>query len=128
MELASTLKSSRAAAKLAAPNARSNPAAETPASDRASAPKNTTPRADQKKETPRSTGLEQELKKALSNLGLPTDSFRMELSYSQDTGRVVARVLDKDNGTVLREIPSKELQRLFSQMRDFVGALVDKKA
>ena len=127
MELASTLKTSQTAAKPSAASFRSGsgPAI---APDSLSTSKNTAPDSGVEQETRRNGNLEQELQKALASLGLPTDAFRMELSYSQDTGRVVARVLDKDNGNVLREIPSKELQRLFSQMRDFVGAVVDRKA
>ena len=125
MELASTLKTSQTAAKPSAGNFQSGLSG-TP--DAVSTSKNTARTSGVEQETRQNGNLEQELQKALANLGLPTDAFRMELSYSQDTGRVVARVLDKDSGKVLREIPSRELQRLFSQMRDFVGAVVDKKA
>ena len=125
MELASTLKTSQTAAKPSAGNFQSGFSG-TP--DAVSTSKNTARTSGVEQETRQNGNLEQELQKALANLGLPTDAFRMELSYSQDTGRVVARVLDKDSGKVLREIPSRELQRLFSQMRDFVGAVVDKKA
>ena len=128
MELASTLKTSQTAAKPSAGNFQSGPPGSPVTPDAVPTSKNTPRESGVERETRRNGNLEQELQKALANLGLPTHAFRMELSYSQDTGRVVARVLDKDSGKVLREIPSRELQRLFSQMRDFVGTVVDKKA
>lgn len=70
----------------------------------------------------------QRLQSALSKLDMPELSdanARIELSFNQDTGRVIAKVTDMSNGEVLREIPSKELQHLFSQIREYLGSIVD---
>ena len=49
----------------------------------------------------------------------------VELNFNQDTGRVVAKITDRASGEILRELPSKELQQLFSQMREYLGSVVD---
>lgn len=68
------------------------------------------------------------LQKALANLDIPElsdNNARVELNFNQDTGRVVAKITDRASGEVLRELPSKELQQLFSQMREYLGSVVD---
>ncbi|MCC9624135.1 flagellar protein FlaG [Thalassospira sp. MA62] len=70
----------------------------------------------------------QQLQDALSRIDLPEvadGTARVELNFNQDTGRVVAKVTDRSSGEILREIPSKELQQLFSQMREYLGNVVD---
>tara|TARA_R110000868_G_scaffold165328_4_gene398418 strand:- start:34472 stop:34858 length:387 start_codon:yes stop_codon:yes gene_type:complete len=70
----------------------------------------------------------QKLQAALAKLDIPElndANARIELNFNQDTGRVVAKVTDRSNGDVLREIPSKELQHLFSQIREYLGSVVD---
>ena len=78
----------------------------------------------------RATPPERRLIAALRALDLPDGGgrLRMQLDYSRDTGRVVARVVDEGSGKVLRELPSKELQRLFAQMREHLGNVLDQKA
>ena len=68
------------------------------------------------------------LQAALGKLHLPeiaNNDARVELNFNQDTGRVVAKITDRASGEVLRELPSKELQQLFSQMREYLGSFVD---
>ena len=72
-----------------------------------------------------------QLKQAFADLDLPDrsiDNYRVELNFNRDTGRVIAKVTDRSNGEVLREIPSKELQKLFSQIRDYLGTFVNEEA
>ncbi|PKR55921.1 flagellar protein FlaG [Thalassospira marina] len=72
-----------------------------------------------------------QLKQAFADLDLPDrplDNYRIELNFNRDTGRVVAKVTDRANGEILREIPSKELQNLFSQIRDYLGTFVNEEA
>ncbi|MDG4718313.1 MULTISPECIES: flagellar protein FlaG [Thalassospira] len=74
------------------------------------------------------SAVQQKLQDALASLDLPevaNGSARVELNFNQDTGRVVAKVTDRLSGDILREIPSKELQQLFSQMREYLGSFVD---
>ncbi|MBX2829555.1 MAG: flagellar protein FlaG [Rhodospirillales bacterium] len=74
------------------------------------------------------SAVPQELQDALASIDLPDvadGSALVELNFNQDTGRVVAKVTDRYSGDILREIPSKELQQLFSQMREYLGSFVD---
>lgn len=74
------------------------------------------------------SAVPQEMQDALASIDLPDladGTARVELNFNQDTGRVVARVTDRTSGEVLRELPSKELQQLFSQMREYLGSFVD---
>jgi flagellar protein FlaG len=68
------------------------------------------------------------LQQALASLDIPeleNSGARVELNFNQDTGRVIAKITDRTSGEVLRELPSKELQQLFSQMREYLGSIVD---
>jgi len=73
-------------------------------------------------------GPASKLQQALANLDIPeiaNNDARVELNFNQDTGRVVAKITDRASGEILRELPSKELQQLFSQMREYLGSVVD---
>ena len=95
----------------------------------APAPKiDTTAASTAAKSAEKQSAVPKELQDALVSLDLPDvadGSARVELNFNQDTGRVVAKVTDRVSGDVLREIPSKELQQLFSQMREYLGSFVD---
>ena len=74
------------------------------------------------------SAVPQKMQDALASMDLPDladGTARVELNFNQDTGRVVAKVTDRSSGEVLRELPSKELQQLFSQMREYLGSFVD---
>ena len=74
------------------------------------------------------SAVPQKMQDALASIDLPDladGTARVELNFNQDTGRVVAKVTDRTSGEVLRELPSKELQQLFSQMREYLGSFVD---
>ncbi|WP_430470904.1 flagellar protein FlaG [Thalassospira lucentensis] len=73
-------------------------------------------------------GPASKFQQALANLDIPeiaNNDARVELNFNQDTGRVVAKITDRASGEILRELPSKELQQLFSQMREYLGSVVD---
>ncbi|WP_082049554.1 flagellar protein FlaG [Thalassospira sp. HJ] len=74
------------------------------------------------------SAVPQKMQEALASIDLPDladGTARVELNFNPDTGRVVAKVTDPVSGDVLRELPSKELQQLFSQMREYLGSFVD---
>ena len=76
----------------------------------------------------KASAVPQKMQDALASIDLPdlaNGTARVELNFNQDTGRVVAKVTDRVSGDVLRELPSKELQQLFSQMREYLGSFVD---
>lgn len=128
MEIGTTVQPAKVAAAQLRPSGDGATVAGSPAPEPAPATPSTAEMAEAAQARP---SLEQSLKQALRDLevpDLPLDSFRLELDFNQDAGRVVARVLDKGSGELLREIPSKELQQLFAHMREFLGSLVDEQA
>ncbi|SIT29769.1 MULTISPECIES: flagellar protein FlaG [Thalassospira] len=67
--------------------------------------------------------LSQEIARNVSSeLGI--DNLDVQLSYSEDTGRVIAVVRDA-GGEVLRQIPSESMQTLIARLRDSLGPLID---
>ena len=68
--------------------------------------------------------IQDELNKIIAN----TDIFsrKIQLSYDEEINRVIVTVVDRDSGEVLREIPSKDLQRLARHLKDAIGVLYDK--
>ena len=53
--------------------------------------------------------------------------FNTKLSFSVDesTGRNVIRVLDRESGVVIRQIPADEVLKLISRLKDVMGMLLD---
>jgi flagellar protein FlaG len=47
--------------------------------------------------------------------------------YGAKNERVAIRVLDKESGKVIREIPPEEIQSLYAKMSDLAGMLIDAK-
>ncbi len=57
---------------------------------------------------------------AIHNVGL-------QFSVFEETGQTVVRVVDKDTGELIRQIPPKELLELASKLEDMMGILFDRK-
>lgn len=49
-------------------------------------------------------------------------SRQLQFDVDEDSGRTVVRVLDKDSGDVIRQIPSEEVLALASQMKEMMEA------
>ena len=47
----------------------------------------------------------------------------LRLSLDQDSQRMVVRVVDKQTGNVVRQLPNKQMVDLVKQMRDLEGLL-----
>jgi flagellar protein FlaG len=50
---------------------------------------------------------------------------RVELSVNKEAGIVVGRVINRETGEVIREIPSEEMVRLIEATKRALGPLVD---
>jgi flagellar protein FlaG len=50
----------------------------------------------------------------------------LQFSVHEDTGQTVVRVVDKDTGELIRQIPPQELLDLASKLEDMMGILFDK--
>lgn len=49
-------------------------------------------------------------------------SRQLQFDVDEDSGRTVVRVLDKDSGDVIRQIPSEEVLALASRMKEMMEA------
>ncbi len=58
----------------------------------------------------------------------PIVRTRTELSVDERIDRVVGRVIDEETGEEIREIPPKELRRLYAAMREMTEPVVDETA
>jgi flagellar protein FlaG len=50
----------------------------------------------------------------------------LQFSVFEETGQTVVRVVDKDTGELVRQIPTKELLELAARLEDMMGILFDK--
>jgi uncharacterized FlaG/YvyC family protein len=71
-----------------------------------------------------------DLKSAIHDLQRVSEAFNRRLSFSlnEKLGQVVVKVIDADTDKVVREIPPKELQRVYERIREVIGLLIDKSA
>ncbi len=65
--------------------------------------------------------------RAISPHGLTTVDTRVQVDIDKPSGRVIGRVIDKQTGELIRQVPPKELLRLLAKTREMLGALFDKK-
>jgi flagellar protein FlaG len=71
-----------------------------------------------------------ELKQIVGQIQSQLDSMNISLQYSvygEKDDKVAVKVVDRDTGKVIREIPSKEMQALQVKMRELVGMIFDHK-
>jgi flagellar protein FlaG len=71
-----------------------------------------------------------ELKQIVGQIQSQLDSMNISLQYSvygDKDDKIAVKVVDKDTGKVIREIPSKEMQALQVKMRELVGMIFDYK-
>ena len=58
------------------------------------------------------------------------DSMNISLQYSvygDKDDKIAVKVVDRDTGKIIREIPSKEMRALQEKMRELVGIIFDHK-
>jgi flagellar protein FlaG len=65
----------------------------------------------------------EEIQRNLSNLDV---SIQFS-TYGKDSDQVSVIIAEKESGKVIREIPSKELQSLYTKMQELVGIIFNKK-
>ncbi len=70
------------------------------------------------------------LKKAADYMQGVANSFDRKIQYAvdEDIDRILVKVLDRDSGEVIREIPPKEFVYLLRQVVDFAGLLLNEVA
>lgn len=52
----------------------------------------------------------------------------LNIQVDHDTDKVIVKVLSRETGEVIREIPPEELLRLASRMEEMAGVLIDERA
>jgi len=52
---------------------------------------------------------------------------QLQLDIDQSTGRVVGRIIDKQSGATIKQIPSEEALRLIAASQKLLGAVIDRK-
>ena len=50
---------------------------------------------------------------------------RIRLNYNADINRVIVKVIDRNSDRIIREIPTAEIQRLITRMRETIGVIFD---
>lgn len=50
---------------------------------------------------------------------------RMAFSVNEKTNRVIIKVINTENNEVIREIPAKEMIRVYEHIHDMIGMFVD---
>jgi flagellar protein FlaG len=71
-----------------------------------------------------------ELKQAVEQIQGQLDSMNISLQYSvygANDNKIAVKVVDRDTGKVIREIPAKEMQALQDKMSELVGMIFDHK-
>lgn len=71
--------------------------------------------------------MQQRIKSAVKHANTNLKYTRCEFSYHEETKRVSIRVLDKDSGEVIREIPPEESLDLVEKIWELAGIVVDEK-
>ncbi|MBB5021944.1 flagellar protein FlaG [Desulfurispira natronophila] len=94
--------------------------------------------AEQKKQVPgreNSSGKqeapsEQELRKAVEELNRNMDFLNVSRRFEvhEDTEKLVVKLMDKESGDLIRQIPSEDAIKRMTQIRDFLGQLYDENA
>lgn len=60
------------------------------------------------------------------NQAMEIFNYNLQFKIHQATNQVVVKVVDKDSGEVIREIPPEQMLDMMARMRDAVGVLLDK--
>ena len=71
-----------------------------------------------------------ELKQVVEQMQGQLDSMNISLKYAvygENENKIAVKVVDRDTGKVIREIPAKEVQALQDKMSELVGMLYDHK-
>ena len=80
-------------------------------------------RATGRESPPRSVGEFSALVKDINTLVHQVGSTKISFDVDEETGRAVVRVLNKETGEVIRQVPPEELLTLVARMRQLSGLI-----
>jgi flagellar protein FlaG len=92
-------------------------------------PASESPQAGQAPSSGASVGTEN-VKQIVEQMQGQLDSMNVSLQYSvygNKDDKIAVKVVDRDTGKVIREIPAKEMQALQDKMSELVGMIFDHK-
>ncbi|MDR3312499.1 MAG: flagellar protein FlaG [Spirochaetaceae bacterium] len=71
-----------------------------------------------------------DLEETIKNLQSMSDLMdrRIRFNVNRELGKVVISIIDPETNTVVKEIPSKDIQKLQMRMKETLGILVDEKS
>ena len=81
--------------------------------------------APQPIETSSQQNLEQELRAIKEVLDRVIKNTRYSYSINEQIDQFVVQIIDKDTDNVIKEIPSRELQRMHENIQEAIGLLFD---
>ena len=70
--------------------------------------------------------LASELNKILSSSDMM--NRKVELSYNENINRIIITVMNKETGSIIAEIPCKEIQNLALHLKEAIGIVIDNNA
>ena len=59
------------------------------------------------------------------NESMKMSNERVRFSYHEENNKIILRVTDSESGEVIREIPSRNVQKLHDHIQEYIGMLVD---
>ncbi|MEY4504132.1 MAG: hypothetical protein RL154_425 [Pseudomonadota bacterium] len=80
-------------------------------------------KTDVKKDKQELDKLTQDLNKELSSLNVDA-----KFGFDDKTGAMYVSIYEKNSDTLLRKIPSDEVMRMMSKMKELMGSIIDKQA
>ncbi len=77
--------------------------------------------------TDKESGLSNEVLQAFKQEFDLINNVELKFNKDEDTGQTYIKIVDKDSGDVIREIPPEEVRKLAEKLDEMVGILFDKK-
>lgn len=78
---------------------------------------------EQKKEKQELDKVQEELNKELGSLNVEA-----KFGFDDESGSMYVSIYEKDSDKLLRKIPSDEVMRMMSKMKELMGSIIDKQA
>lgn len=78
---------------------------------------------EQKKDKQELDKVQQELNKELGSLNVEA-----KFGFDDESGSMYVSIYEKDSEKLLRKIPSDEVMRMMSKMKELMGSIIDKQA
>ncbi len=74
------------------------------------------------------SGLSNEVLQAFKQEFDLINNVELKFNKDEETGQTYVKIVDKETGEVIREIPPEEVRKLAEKLDEMVGILLDKKA